>query len=93
MVSGQPYFSLLPSTLSTGSPAHATTGNGATLNRWMGYKAAFNSQGQQKQESALPHYQDLLGSNLELASLSHVFYPLEGLVLLPIHVQAIHLES
>lgn len=43
--------------------------------------------------SALRRYQQPLGSDLELASLSHVFYPLEWLVLLPIHVQAIHLQS
>lgn len=34
-----------------------------------------------------------LGSDLELASLCHVFYSLEWLVLLPIHIQAIHLQS
>lgn len=44
-------------------------------------------------KSALPHYWELLGSDLELASLCHVFYSLEWLVLLPIHVQAIHLQS
>lgn len=33
-----------------------------------------------------------LSSDLELASLGHVFYALERFVLLPIHVQAIYLQ-